>query len=60
MSKATTFDMPDPDKIQLKHNSDSTFDFNCGPQMPFPVTVEFVPAADTADGIAGSIRGIEF
>jgi tetratricopeptide (TPR) repeat protein len=62
--KVLTFDMPDPGLIQLKHNSDATFDFTCGPQKPFAVAIEYVPAATGAGGkatdTAGAIRKIEF
>lgn len=44
-NRIVTFDMPQPDRIQLKHNGDVTFDFICGPQKPFPIAVEYVPAA---------------
>jgi len=54
-----TFDMPDPLKVQLEHNSNTTFDFTCGPQKPFPVAIEFVPHTGS-DSIAGDIRKIEF
>ncbi len=57
--KAMVFDMPDPDKIVLKHNGDITFDFNCGEQKPFPVTVEYVPAEATGT-VAGLLKTLAF
>lgn len=38
----------------------ATFDFNCGPQKPFSVAIDYVPAKDPAEGIAGSLRRLKF
>jgi len=58
--KTISFDLGDPEKIQLVHNGQATFDFNCGPQKPFPIAIEYVPAKDAGQGVAGSVRRMEF
>lgn len=58
--KTMSFAMEDPQRIQLVHNGQATFDFNCGPQKPFAVAIEYVPAKDPAEGVAGAIRRLQF
>ena len=61
--KTMSFALGDPARIQLKHAGNSTFDFNCGPQKPFSIVIEYVPAGDAdnaAGSVAGAIRRMEF
>lgn len=58
--KTLSFEMANPERIQLKHNGHATFDFNCGQQKPFAVAIEYVPARDPSQGVEGAIRTIEF
>lgn len=58
--KVLTFDMPKPDRVLLKHNGAATADFNCGPQKPYPVVVEFVPAANPGGQLAGELKMLEY
>jgi hypothetical protein len=55
-----SFEMPDPDKIFIRHQSAIVFDFTCGPQKPFPIAVEYVPAEKEQPGIKGRVRTLEF
>lgn len=58
-----TFAIPKPDMVLLKHNSEYTFDFTCGPQKPFPIAVEYIPAEHAvkiAGKIAGDVKSLEF
>ncbi len=56
---AMTFAVSNPNLILIKHNSDTTFDFQCGPQKEFPIAVEYVPA-ERRGKIAGYVRMLEF
>jgi tetratricopeptide (TPR) repeat protein len=58
--KAFAFDLPDPSKIRLRHEGSDTFEFTCGPQKPFHVAVEYVPAAKADGELKGSLRVLEF
>lgn len=54
------FAIEDPSDVQLKHSGESSFEFRCGPQKPFPVAVEYAPAVQGARGVAGLVRVLEF
>jgi tetratricopeptide (TPR) repeat protein len=54
-----TFAIPKPEMVLLKHNSAVTFDFTCGPQKPFPIAVEYIPA-EPQGKIAGDVKMLEF
>ena len=58
--KSVSFKMPDPDKIFIHHQGSKVFDFTCGPQKPFPIAVEYVPAEREEPGIRGRVRTLEF
>jgi hypothetical protein len=53
------FDMPDPSRVQLKHNGGDIIEFTCGPQKVFHVVVEYV-AASAGSQSKGSLRTLEF
>ena len=57
--KLMTFAIPKPDMVLLKHNSDVTFDFSCGPQKPFPIVIEYTPA-ERQGKIVGDVKSLEF
>jgi hypothetical protein len=46
--------------VQLKHEGGATADFNCGPQKPFHVVVEYAPGEKSGKDVAGTLRGLEF
>lgn len=54
------FKIDDPAKVVLKHSGEGTFEFQCGPQKPFHVVVEYLPESDKAKRIAGLLRVLEF
>jgi hypothetical protein len=58
--KVVSFEMRDPQKINLRHEGAATFDFTCGPQKPFPVAVEFVAAVNGRTDVRGIVRALEF
>jgi Flp pilus assembly protein TadD len=58
-SKLLTLDMPEPERIWLRHPGSDTFEFRCGPQKAFPVAVEYVPS-DKPGASAGVLRQMEF
>ncbi|MDQ6676276.1 MAG: tetratricopeptide repeat protein [Acidobacteriota bacterium] len=57
--KLMTFAIPKPEMVLLKHNSDVTFDFICGPQKAFPIAVEYIPAEHQGK-VAGDVKMLEF
>ena len=58
--KLMKFELTDPDRVQLLHDGKDQFEFNCGPQKKFSITVEYVPDASLAEGIAGAVRRLVF
>ncbi len=49
-----------PDSIEIRGAEDGHFTFECGPQRPRRVTIEYEPAANGKLGTAGVVRMIEF
>lgn len=58
--KTLNFEFAEPEKVILKHDGASTFDFACGPQKAFKVSIEYVPAQDPGEGATGAVRRLEF
>lgn len=58
--KVLAFDMPNPERIQIRHDGAEVFEFICGAQKPFHVVVEFVPAEKQGTGLRGSLRSLQF
>ena len=54
------FEIPDPEKVVIKHAGEEHHDFTCGPQKPFPVAVDYAAKPDTKKGTAGIVRGLNF
>ena len=54
------FKIDDPTKVTLRHSGEGTFEFQCGPQKPFHVVVEYLPDADKTKRVAGVLRVLEF
>jgi Tfp pilus assembly protein PilF len=54
------FKIDDPAKVTLKHSGEGTFEFQCGPQKPFHVVVDYLPEADKSKRVAGLLRILEF
>ena len=52
--------MDDPDAIELRGLPTGQATFDCGPQKPRRVLVEYEPAVDDELGTAGVVRAIEF
>jgi tetratricopeptide (TPR) repeat protein len=50
--------MKDPGAIEIRGAGSVTFD--CGPQRPRPVTIEYEPSTNDKLGTAGVVRSIEF
>ncbi len=57
--KLMTFAIPHPDRVLLKHKSDYAFDFNCGPQKPFAIAIEYAPS-EKPGKVAGDVKMMEF
>jgi tetratricopeptide (TPR) repeat protein len=49
-----------PGQVLLNTPSSLTFVFQCGPQKPRPVAIEYVVRPDAMQGTVGDIRAIEF
>jgi len=53
-------EIPDPEKVLIKHSGEAHHDFTCGVQKPFPVAVEYAVKPDPKKGTAGIVRELEF
>jgi tetratricopeptide (TPR) repeat protein len=54
------FEIPDPDRVLIKHSGESKHDFACGPQKPYKVVVDYAILPDAKRRTAGIIRDLEF
>ena len=54
------FEIPDPDKVLIKHGGEVHHDFSCGAQKPFPITVYYAAKPDLKKGTAGIVREMDF
>ncbi len=54
------FEIPDPNRVLIKHSGELTRDFVCGPQTPYKVVVDYAMSADPKRSAAGIIRALEF
>jgi len=54
------FEIPDPDRVLIKHSGEIKHDFACGPQKPYKVIVDYAVLPDPTTGSAGIVRGLEF
>lgn len=57
---AMVFEIPDPERVQIKHTGESKHDFVCGSQRGYKVAVDYAIAPDAKQGTAGIVRGLEF
>lgn len=54
------FEIPDPDRVVIKHEGEMKHDFACGQQKGYKVTVDYAALPDAKTGSAGIVRGLEF
>jgi hypothetical protein len=54
------FEIPDPTSVLIKHSDEAHHDFTCGPQKPFPVSVDYAVQPDPKKGTAGIVRELDF
>ena len=57
---AMIFEIPDPDRVLIKHSDEMKHDFACGVQKPYKVSVDYAILPDSKSGSAGIVRGLEF
>ncbi len=57
---AMVFEIPDPERIVIKHTGELKHDFACGPQKPFQVAVDYAVLPDAKLGTVGIVRSLEF
>jgi Flp pilus assembly protein TadD len=57
---AMVFEIPDPDRVLIKHSGEMQHDFACGVQKPYKVSVDYAILPDSKSGSAGIVRGLEF
>ena len=50
----------DANNVVIKNADAGKVEFNCGPQKPRTVLIEFEPQVDSDMGTAGAIKSIEF
>jgi tetratricopeptide (TPR) repeat protein len=54
------FEIPDADRVVIKHSGELKHDFACGAQKGYKVTVDYALLPDPKTGSAGIVRGLEF
>jgi tetratricopeptide (TPR) repeat protein len=57
---AMVFEIPDPERVQIKHTGEEKHDFVCGVQKPYKVAVDYAVSPDAKKGTVGVIRTLEF
>ena len=58
--KTVVFEIPDPDRVVIKHAGEVKHDFACGAQGGYKIAVDYAILPDTKTGSAGIVRGLEF
>jgi tetratricopeptide (TPR) repeat protein len=54
------FEIPDPEKVLIRHGDEAHHDFSCGAQQPYPITVIYAAKPDPKKGSAGIVRELDF
>jgi len=54
------FEIPDAQKVLIKHGGEADHDFICGVQKPYPITVIYAAKPDLKRGAAGIVRELDF
>ena len=54
------FEIPDPDRVVIKHSGEIKHDFACGPQKGYRVAVDYAVLPDKEAGTVGIVRALEF
>lgn len=54
------FEIPDPERVVIKHSGELKHDFACGAQKGYKVAVDYAALPDAKNGSAGIVRGLEF
>ena len=54
------FEVPDPERVVIKHSGEVKHDFACGPQKAFRVVVDYAILPDAKLGSVGIVRALEF
>lgn len=57
---AMIFEIPDPDRVLIKHSDEMKHEFACGAQGSYKVAVDYAVLPDAKRGVAGVVRGLEF
>jgi tetratricopeptide (TPR) repeat protein len=58
--KLVTLDLPPPDAIELPAAPRNAFTFECGPQKPIPIAVEYAPPRSAMENAIGIVRRLDF
>src|SRR5579863_10048471 len=58
--KVATFDLPEPDAVELPAAPAASFTFACGPQQPIRMGVEFAPPRSAMETSVGVVRRLEY
>jgi len=54
------FEIPDPERVVIKHSGEVKHDFACGSQKGYKVAVDYAALPDAKTGSLGIVRGLEF
>ena len=58
--KVMVFEIPDPDRVVIKHSGEIKHDFACGAQKGYRVAVDYAMLPDKEAGTVGIVRALEF
>jgi len=58
--KTMIFEIPDPDRVMIKHAGELKHDFSCGAQGGYKIAVDYAMLPDAKTGSVGIVRGLEF
>ncbi len=58
--KQLHFAISDPSKVALRNTGTGQLEFQCGPQKPRPVLIEYEPRPGLPPDVTGEVRAIEF
>jgi tetratricopeptide (TPR) repeat protein len=59
-SRLVSFDLPEPDAVELPAAPSSKFSFTCGPSPPIPIGIEFAPPRSAIETSVGIVRRLEY
>jgi len=59
-NRLVSFDLPEPDAVELPAAPTAKFSFTCGPLPPISIGIEFAPPRSAIETSAGIVRRLEY